>query len=324
MKNLSSQYVTDLIKKAQEAYELGVPIMSDEQYDALWDLADVSQQDIGPAGDYPHPVRMYSLKKYYETDEIPKLPDPVITPKLDGAAVSITYVEGVLVQALTRGNGEFGKDITEKLAALVPNRLPGTNSLTILGEVVAPKELPNSRNFVAGALNLKNPVEFEDRVPKLNFVAYDSSVRSSYYTYLGLLEFLEGLGFTTVRDRNLGQYPQDGVVIRANSWSYFEEQGYTDKYPRAAFAVKKRKEVYTTTLLDVEWNTGKTGFVAPTAILEPVKTVDGAVIRRATLNNYKFITDLDLEIGCKVTIERAGDIIPRILNRVYDEQLEAD
>ena len=112
------------------------------------------------------------------------------------------------------------------------------------------------------------------------------------------------------------EYPHDGKVFRIDSVSDFEEAGYTSHHPRGAFALKKQAEGVITTLLAVEWNVGRSGVVSPVAILEPVK-IGEAVVSRATLHNPRFISEMNLEIGCKVEVIRSGEIIPKIVRRVF-------
>ena len=115
----------------------------------------------------------------------------------------------------------------------------------------------------------------------------------------------------------LDKFPQDGIVFRLNEYAKFNELGYTSKHPRGAFALKERKGGIITKLLDVEWQVGRSGVVSPVAILEPV-TIGEAKVSRATLHNMKYIQELDLEIGCLVEVVRAGEIIPRVLRRIYE------
>jgi DNA ligase (NAD+) len=110
-------------------------------------------------------------------------------------------------------------------------------------------------------------------------------------------------------------FPEDGRVFRVNYNPRFYELGFTSHHPRGAYALKTREEGVVTTLLDVIWQTGKSGKVTPVAILEPVE-IEEAKISRATLNNMAYIEELNLEIGCKVEVIRAGKIIPCIVSRV--------
>jgi DNA ligase (NAD+) len=114
---------------------------------------------------------------------------------------------------------------------------------------------------------------------------------------------------------NWTQYPDDGLVFRIDNHKEFETRGYTSHHPRGAYALKQIQAGVETTLTDVVWNVGKSGVVAPVAMLEPIE-IDGAMVSKATLHNMRYITDLDLEIGCRVEVIRSGEIIPRIVRRV--------
>jgi DNA ligase (NAD+) len=123
-------------------------------------------------------------------------------------------------------------------------------------------------------------------------------------------------GFNTVKDPELHNiFPCDGIVYRLDNYSEFYAAGYTSKFPKGAYALKERGEAVETTLLAVEWQTGKSGKVTPVAILEPVLVGD-ALVSRATLNNIAFIRALDLRIGDTVGVVRAGEIIPQITHKI--------
>jgi DNA ligase (NAD+) len=261
---------------------------------------------------------MYSLQKIF-SNELDKQPfgnykgEIVVSPKLDGAAVSLLYVEGQLHKALTRGDGKRGLDITDNVKSLVPNSLGEFKGflIQITGEVVAPKTIKNARNYAAGALNLKDVEEFNSR--DLRFIAY--GVQESWNECWSIdMSYLESFGFDTVLSNDWTAYPDDGLVFRIDDYKDFDALGYTSKHPRGAYALKQRNEGVITKLVDVIWNVGKSGVVAPVAILEPIE-IDGAVVSRATLHNMRYINDLNLEIGCLVEVIRSGEIIPRILSR---------
>ncbi len=129
------------------------------------------------------------------------------------------------------------------------------------------------------------------------------------------LEMLKNNQFSTVIESSWHEYPDDGLVFRIDDYSDFNKMGYTSHHPRGAYALKTIQDGVETTLIDVIWNVGKSGVVAPTAILEPIE-IDGARISRATLHNMRYITDLRLEIGCRVEVIRSGEIIPKIVRRV--------
>ena len=305
---------------ASKHYYDGWPIISDKQFDSLADLVGWNQVGNAPAENKArHFKQMFSLQKYYEDEgmnnPLEGVQDVTVSWKLDGAAISLLYVNGELVQALTRGDGVEGQLITDKLLAtqLVPHRISHLDTLQVTGEIVAPNHVENSRNYAAGALNLKDLDEFKTRA--ISFFAYGVW---PYFTqhYSQDMKALTKLGFSTVQDPELDKvYPTDGVVFRCDSNQEFENFGYTSKHPRGAYARKQRPPHVETTLLNVEWQVGKTGKVTPVAILEPVMIGD-ALVSRATLNNPGFIEALGLELGDRVAVIRAGEIIPCVLHKV--------
>ena len=154
----------DFFEKCEAAYFSGYPIISDEEYDALvkkWNHESVGHKVTDGV---PHLYKMYSLQKVFSLDDIPT-PNAkyICTPKLDGAAVSLLYVNGHFALGLTRGDGNLGRDVTTKLEELVPAMLPMNGSVQITGEVVLPSFVPNARNAAAGLLNLKDIQEFRER-----------------------------------------------------------------------------------------------------------------------------------------------------------------
>ena len=305
----------DFFEKCEAAYFSGYPIIQDEEYDAL--VKKWNHQSVGHTvtDGVPHLYKMYSLQKYFDLAEAPDTSEYVCTPKLDGAAVSLLYVNGHFALGLTRGDGNLGRDVTTKLEELVPAMLPMNGSVQITGEVVMPSFVPNARNVASGLLNLKDIKEFRERSQDLVFVAYDIHFEKDYSKYDEIMSALAHEGFNVVTTFDASDYPTDGLVYRLNDQKNFKKMGYTAHHPRGAFALKEQKEGVTTELLDVVWQVGKTGVVSPVAILDPVE-VEGALVGRATLHNIEYIRSLDLEIGCKVEVIRSGDIIPRIVRRV--------
>lgn len=311
-----------LLEKASKAYYEGNPILEDEQFDRLAEGHDWKNVGYKQDGErVPHLFTNYSLQKHF-TDEGAGHPlltyakTIVTTPKLDGASISIQYKKGLLHKVITRGDGKEGIDITSKFRSpvsfLIPKSINMNTDVQVTGEVVSPKTIPNARNYAAGALNLKDITEFLSR--DLTFVAHGVL---PYITnsYAQDMDKLQGLGFRTITDRDYNEFPQDGTVWRIDNYMSFVEKGYTAHHPKGAFAMKVRKEAVVTTLLDVEWQVGKSGVVSPVALLEPIQ-IDDATISRATLHNISYIDSLNLEIGCQVKVIRSGDIIPRITGRV--------
>ena len=321
------------LEAASQAYYDGEPMISDIEYDRLEQLLGeqllVGESDIFQ----PHAYRMYSLNKHYPEKDGPheflERFDVVRTPKLDGSAISILMSGDDLVMALTRGDGKKGKPITDKINLLlgyggIDKALTEGFSLSavnlgiyqITGELVARKDVPNSRNAASGSLGLKEG--FLDRANEigLTFIAYDIvGDNIDCETYTEKLKLLKALGYDTILSEGLEEeFPTDGEVLRLNSMAEFNQLGYTDKFPRGAVALKKVTETKSTKLIDVVWQTGGSGRITPVAILEPVE-LGGATVSRATLNNIAYIKALDLSIGDMVDVVRSGEIIPKIVGK---------
>jgi DNA ligase (NAD+) len=307
------------LQQASEDYYNGKPTMSDQQFDKLAVYAEYEEVGFSSRDNrVPHAFQMYSLQKIF-SNELDKQPfgnykgDTVVSPKLDGAAVSLLYVKGQLHKALTRGDGKRGLDITDHMRTIVPASLGEFKGalVQVTGEVVAPKTIKNARNYAAGALNLKDTSEFQSR--DLRFIAYGLQ-ESWNECWSKDMSYLESFGFDTVLSNDWTAYPDDGLVFRIDNYRDFDALGYTSKHPRGAYALKQRNEGVITKLVNVVWTVGKSGVVAPVAILDPID-IDGATVSRATLHNMRYINDLNLEIGCLVEVIRSGEIIPRILSR---------
>lgn len=287
------------------------------------------------------------IRKEIETDI-----EYVCELKFDGTSISLTYENGVLVQALTRGDGESGDDVTANVRTIasVPLRLRGNNyprRFEIRGEMVMPftvfEELnrqreengeplfANPRNATSGTIKLLNPSIVASR----RLDAYFYSILGDEIpagTHFENLMMARDWGFkisehTTVC-RNLQEVNNflekwdseryklpvatDGVVIKVNSLAYQEILGFTAKSPRWAVAWKFRAEQVSTTLHSVSYQVGRTGAVTPVANLEPVQLA-GTRVKRASLHNADIIASLDLHLGDKVLVEKGGEIIPKIV-----------
>lgn len=308
------------LEKAADAYYKGNPLISDEEWDRLTEIHEYDK--VGHSfGDCPHLYRMYSLNKFYPYDSKPSFVRPVKTDKLDGASVSLLYIRKgkyhVFVKGVTRGNGVKGQDVTKNLVHLAPPTLTfATNRPIQLNcEIVAPSTIKNARNYAAGALMLKEPNEFIKR--ELTLVVLDLLPYTVYSSYTWAMNVLENQKVVNILHFNSSQFPKDGVVVREDFNLEFERLGYTSKHPRGAYALKENKEGVITTLRDVKWQVGKSGIVTPVALFDPIE-IDGALISKATLHNATYIRYLNLEIGCRIEVIRSGDIIPRVLGRIYD------
>ena len=314
----------DLLDMACLAYyQDGDPILTDAQFDRLAELHNYHNVGYTPTDGIRHTYQMYSLQKCFDILEAPfgvLGTNVVLSVKLDGAAVALTYINGKLTQALTRGDGIHGKDILDKMRLIVPEYIQIKGIVQITGEVVAPETIENARNYAAGALNLKYLRDFMDR--EILFYVHGMEDDGDYMgdveygdTWQTRMEFLKDQGFNTVHTHMTDGLPKDGLVYRINDTKDFERMGYTAKHPKGAFALKDKQKGVVTKLEDVKWQVGKSGVVSPVAILSPVKIGD-ATISRATLHNMDYILDLNLEIGCDVEIIRSGEIIPRVVRRV--------
>lgn len=308
------------LQRCQREYYKGTPIISDKIYDTLaekYNFYEVGTSNTENKVKHIH--KMFSLKKVYDDEKynIDFISKSIETPKLDGAAIELVYVHGELITASTRGDGIYGEDIFDK--ALIMSSIPNTINvsqelLQVTGEVVADISIENSRNYAAGALNLKDLEDFKKR--NIFFIAYGvfPQIDSTYKSDMAYL-LLEG--FKVVTECLWETVKQDGVVIRCNSNKEFYDLGYTSRHPRGAYAIKNRSDVATeiTELLDVVWQVGPSGKVTPVAIFEEV-VIDDAKITRATLHNAGFIEELDLEIGNMLLITRSGGVIPKVVGKV--------
>lgn len=312
--------VIKLLDKASEAYYNGEPIMSDEEFDYL--ARAINYESLGTQFglEKAHYYRMWSQNTIFDDEELPNFSNSILikTPKLDGSAVSLLYVKGELVQALTRGDGFKGEDITKNIKQMdsIPNSIPFTDYIIqITGEVVCPKEEKNARNLASGSLRLKDIEEFKKR--PVTFFAYNVE-GYDWQLYASALHALNQFGFKTVLDQDIEEtYPTDGTIVRINNNEEYEARGFTAKHPKGSYALKKKSDVIVvqTPLREVVWQVGKGGKVTPVAIFEEIE-IEDAKITRATLHNAGFVKDLDLHIGDLLLVTRSGRVIPKILGKV--------
>lgn len=281
--------------------------------------------------------------------------DTVIMAKMDGLTASVMYCNGELFRAESRGNGEIGEDITHNafVFANLPKKIPFMGKLIVDGECIIDyktfekinksenTEYKNPRNLVSGTvrqLNSEIAAKREVRFIswKLHNMSNDGNNLTSE-TMSGRFEKLSELGFEVVPycvypgDSKVGAYelaintikeyceekslPIDGAVIAFNDVAYGESLGSTGHHPKHSLAYKFYQERNETTLLDIEWSTSRTGLINPVAILEPVE-IDGTTVSRATLNNISIIKELKLGIGDTVTVIKANQIIPQIVENL--------
>ena len=279
----------------------------------------------------------------------------VITKKFDGLTINLTYNEdGIMQTAATRGNGETGEEVTAQVKTIkeIPLKTSNGDLFEVHGEAIMTTEafekynatsenpLKNLRNGAAGALRNLNVKEtarrglsaffydvgykegskFKSYEEMLNFIKEKGLPMDDYIRYATNLEEVEKY-INEIKDIRFDlNYDIDGVVIAIDDIRTRELLGYTVKFPKWAIAFKFEAQEATTTLLDVEWNVGRSGRVGPTAILEPVELA-GVTVKRATLNNMDDIKRKGVMIGAEVFIRRSNDVIPEIMG-VVESSLE--
>lgn len=315
------------IAELQRAYYEGEPLISDEEYDALVKRFPDAEVNIGHKGEVKHMFRMWSLEKKYPCrgDTLPNLAPYIKSPKLDGCAVDCFYVNGKLVQGLTRGDGVKGRDITQNLKELVPNTVAYyAPIMQVTGEVVCTLPIDNARNFASGAMNLDNGAEFMSRIFEggLQFVAYNVQTASdsclgAYYdndmSELGKMGFATILSERVLEATKTGEIITDGEVYRLRRNRDYFKAGFTSKFPKGAFAVKEDKEGEVTEIEDIIWQVGASGKVTPVAVVKEV-VLEDAKVTRVTLNNVAYMEAMGItHIGQKVRVIRAGGIIPKVV-----------
>lgn len=295
-----------------------------------------------------HKKNLKAVEDYNANAENPLPPvSYVLTKKFDGLTLNCTYDEnGIFTKAASRGTGAIGEDITAQAKTIksLPLKIDYDYSIEIHGEAIMTREafesynetaeepLKNLRNGAAGALRNLNLKETARR--NLTAFFYDVGYNEGipFKTYIEMMDFIREKGF--LMDDYLKQcsnmeeiereinyiddirfdlnYDIDGVVIAINDMRTRELLGYTVKFPKWAIAYKFEAQEAVTTLLDVEWNVGRSGRVSPTAILDPVELA-GVTVKRATLNNMDDINRKGVRLGAKVFVRRSNDVIPEIM-----------
>nr|WP_314115033.1 NAD-dependent DNA ligase LigA [uncultured Leptotrichia sp.] len=281
----------------------------------------------------------------------------ILELKLDGLSISLIYENGALVQAVTRGDGQVGEDVTENIMEIktIPKKLKKNVSLEVRGEIILPISnfnrinqereddgedvFANPRNAASGTIRQLDKTIVAERGLDCYIYYLVNAENYGINTHLESIEYIEKLGFKTTKifekytdfkeleksidkwhnDRKKLDYETDGLVIKVNNFALYETLGYTTKSPRWAIAYKFPAEQVKTKLMDVTFQVGRTGVITPVAELEAVN-LSGSVVKRASLHNFDEIRRKDIKIGDNVIVEKAAEIIPQVVNVVFDDR----
>jgi len=362
--------IDELVEKLNEAshayYTQGVEIITNYEYDEMYDELLALEDETGyirddspsinvgfeTAAGLPkivHDIKMLSLNKTKDRDELKAwLGDKtgLLSWKLDGLTVGITYENGRLVQGVTRGNGVEGELITANVLACrnVPKSIPHKGKVMVRGEAVirysdfekineaiedADAKYKNPRNLCSGSIRQLDPKVTAER--RVNFYAFSLTLSEGFETSSRRekMEWMKAQGFETVdymmvdKDSLLDaidkyeeeiktfDIPSDGLVLTLEDADYASTLGETAKYPKDSIAFKWRDQQAETVLREIEWSPSRTGLLNPVAIFDPVE-LEGTTVSRASVHNINIMEDLELGIGDTIQVYKANMIIPQI------------
>ena len=375
-----------LIRYHEHKYYIeNLPEISDADFDALMKKLEAleASTDVPIPPDSPtrrvgggavlgtrlqHRNPMLSLNNSYDENELREFAERIdrllegapveyVTElKIDGLGISLIYENGVFTQGLTRGDGEYGEDVTDNLRTIrsVPLWIPVETEiavprvLEVRGEVFLPKDcldeinaqreaegeppFANPRNAAAGSLRLLDASITASRPLDIFVYTLNYAEGTEFTTHTESLENMKAWGLKCnpytdyhksieavqdyyerwVEERHELPYETDGIVVKVNNFSQQHELGTTSKYPRWAVAYKFNAQQAITTIEKIDVQVGRTGVLTPVAILKPV-TLAGATLTNATLHNEQEIQTKDIRIGDRIVLERAGDVIPKIV-----------
>lgn len=358
----------DILNRAAKAYyQDGIEIMPNIEYDRLYDelrelehetgivFANSPTRNVGyeVLSELPrerHPSRMLSLDKTKSRQELVEwLGDQqgLLSWKLDGLTIVLTYENGELIKALTRGNGEIGEVITgnARVFANVPVNVPYRGRLVLRGEAIitysefrrinsqigdADAKYKNPRNLCSGSVRQLDPAVTRSR--NVRFIAF-SLVEAENVNFggtrSGQLEWLASQGFDVVEYRHVDKtnlpetidrfeeqvktndFPSDGLVLIYDDIEYGRSLGTTAKFPRDSIAFKWEDQQEETVLREIEWSASRTGLINPVAVFDPVE-LEGTTVSRASVHNISIMRELKLGIGDRIMVYKANMIIPQI------------
>lgn len=357
----------DILNKAASVYYQGKDeIMSNFEYDRMYDelsalekesglvLAGSPTQKVGyeVLSELPkqtHPSPMLSLDKTKQVDELSSWlggKEGLLSWKMDGLTVVLTYENGELLNAVTRGNGVVGEVITNnaKVFKNLPVNIPFKGRMVLRGEAIITysefkkinallseeEQYKNPRNLCSGSVRqLNNEITAKRNVELYAFTLVEAEEVDFKNSQQNKMEFMKEQGFQTVEYKvvtakniyetvewfsekvKTNDFPSDGLVLLYDDISYGESLGSTAKFPRNAIAFKWADETAKTKLTEVEWSASRTGLINPVAIFEPVE-LEGTTVSRASVHNISIVKELKLGIGDTIEVYKANMIIPQI------------
>lgn len=361
--------IIELLNEASKAYEQGSgEIMSNREYDELYDrlvqleedtgiiFADSPTRNVGyeVLSDLPkeaHPKRMLSLDKTKEVEQLRSFLGEqrgILSWKIDGLTIVLTYQDGQLAKAVTRGNGEIGEVITSNARTFknLPVEIPFKGRLVLRGEAFitysgfekinhmiedVESRYKNPRNLCSGTVRQLNSEITAKRGVCFNaFALVEAEGIDFKNSRANQLDWLDGMGFDTVQrkqvtadniDKTVAWFadrvahydiPSDGLVLIYDDIEYGKSLGETAKFPRDSIAFKWKDETALTRLLEIEWSPSRTGLINPVAIFEPVQ-LEGTTVSRASVHNLSIMKQLALGEGDEIEVYKANMIIPQIL-----------
>ena len=360
--------LVDLLNRARHAYEQeDTEIMSNYEYDRLYDELQELEKELGTTlaasptvnvgyevlSELPkerHERPMLSLDK---TKDVARLKEflgsqkAMISWKLDGLTIVLTYREGALEKAVTRGNGEVGEVVTNNARVFknVPLTIPYQGELVLRGEAVisykdfekineeigdADAKYKNPRNLCSGSVRqLNNEITAKRNVRFYAFTLVRAEGVDFKNSRLYQMQWLQQQGFDVVENHPVtadtiekevawfaehidkNEVPSDGLVLVYDDIAYGQSLGTTAKFPRDSFAFKWADEIRETTLTEIEWSPSRTGLINPVAVFEPVE-LEGTTVSRASVHNISIMEELELGVGDRITVYKANMIIPQI------------
>ena len=371
-KKRQMQELVELLNRASRAYyQEATEIMSNFEYDKLYDELLTLEQELGitmansPTVNVGYEVLSELPKERHEkpmlsldkTKEVSRLKEflggqkAFVSWKLDGLTIVLTYRNGVLEKAVTRGNGEVGEVITNNAKTFknLPLKIAYQGELILRGEAVigyrdfekinaeiedVDAKYKNPRNLCSGSVRqLNNEITAKRNVQFFAFSLVKAENVDFQNSRIRQLEWLKEQGFAVVEGYEVtadtieekvayfaeevskNDFPSDGLVLVYDDIAYGQSLGMTSKFPRDSFAFKWADEIRETTLLEIEWSPSRTGLINPVAIFEPVE-LEGTTVSRASVHNISIMEELELGIGDKIEVYKANMIIPQIASNL--------